>query len=215
MHDTQSTSSENKIGPYTRRSFMKNVILLFLAISTYSAFAQASKYTQELQCLKSAQQLINTTNELGFFDSISNTYTFNDDKNFYIVAENKIKVCDYDNTLSEVSYKIPVNDQRSIFYHVTQVLNLYSNETSGPTINPKKCRDLTNKDIQEKVSVAIKKILEILAAQPKNHSKTSQTQSATTLDLKNCQNLIDQKVTQSKSKNGSPIHKKKHVNKHN
>ena len=131
--------------------------MTLLLLMTSLTHAEKLKFGTELKCLESVQKLVNVTNDVGYFDQKSHTFTFNDDKFIYIVSGNQVKRCPYENR--EVTYAIPVSEKNEIYYSITQAFNFYGDVEIVGSKSIEGCKDILNKEIESKVQTAIKTIL--------------------------------------------------------
>ena len=159
-------------------------IMTLLLLATSLTHAEKLKFSTELKCLESVQKLVNVTNDVGYFDQKSHTFTFNDDKFIYIVSGNQVKRCPYEN--GEVTYAIPVSEKNKIYYSITQAFNFYGDVEIVGSKPVEGCKDILDQDIESKVQSAIKTIL-VKTHKNQSENKPALTPKENTLAQKTCE----------------------------
>lgn len=147
-------------------------IMTLLLLTTSVTQAEKLKFSTELKCLESVQKLVNITNDMGYFDQKSHTFTFNDDKFIYVVSGKQVKRCPYEN--GEVTYAIPVSEKNKIYYSITQAFNFYGDVEIVGSKPVEGCKDILDQEIESKVQSAIKTIL-VKTAENKSENKPALT----------------------------------------
>jgi len=158
--------------------------MTFLVFAASVAQAQKLKFSTELRCLESVQKLINVTNDLGFYDQKSHTFTFNDESFIYIVSQNQVKRCPFEK--KEITYIVPVSAQNKIYYSITEVFNFYGQTEIVDAKPLSNCTDILDKNIEAKVNEAIKAIFVKTNANP-SENKPALTPDESTKAQKTCE----------------------------